>query len=86
MLIRKKAVLAVGSGWQGPVAVRCGLSQVEWHVIYNMKMTTTGGMRRLDLDDRSVWIDDCRVVTLLGAMAASTAGLARTMRIYLLLR
>ena len=59
---------------------------MERRVIYHVKMTSIGGMCQLDLNDRSVSIDERRVVALLGAVAVSTAGVARTMRQYLLLR
>lgn len=57
---------------------------MEQHVIYRVKMTSIGGVVQLDLDEGCVWMDERRAVALFGAVAASTAGLARSMRQYLL--
>jgi hypothetical protein len=41
-------------------------------------------MVQLDIDDRCGWMDERRAVALSGAMVASTADLARSLRQYLL--
>ena len=61
----------------------CGGSQVERRVIYRVKTTSFGGMVQLDLEDICVWMDERRAVALFGAVAASMAGLSRSMRQYL---
>ena len=55
-----------------------------WRVIFRVKMMSISDMRQLDLDDGSVWMDERRVVALFDVVVASMAGLARTVRQYLL--
>ena len=42
-----------------------------------------GGMAPRSFGDERVWMDMCRMVALSGAVVASTAGLARSVRQYL---
>ena len=56
-------------------------------VVSTASLTTSGGgMVQLHIDDGCGWMDERRVVELSGAMVASTAGLARSVRQYLLWR
>jgi hypothetical protein len=45
-----------------------------------------GGMALRSFGDGCVWMDTCRLVALSGAVVASTAGLAMSVRQYLLWR
>ena len=45
---------------------------MERHVIYSMKTASIGSMRQLDLDDRSVWMDESKVVALFSAVGGRT--------------
>ena len=45
-----------------------------------------GGMALRSFGDGRVWMDTCRMVALSGAVVASTTGLARSVRQYLLWR